>query len=462
MLSALPRRSSSGRSRATTPSSSRPSPGSASRLAQRLWSSCGTSRRRPAVGAPGDAPTSGDGVRDRRRPGRRARRSEPRPDAREAEAALKGAPARTPTLRGAAQARAGASGERDDVSGAAAARLGDPDERAGRGRGRALAAAARLDDFVGQDAAKEQLAVFIEAAQGRGEALDHVLLAGPPGLGKTSLAHIIATELGVQRAHDLRPALERKGDVAGLLTKLERGDVLFIDEIHRLNARGRGDPLPGDGGLRARHLIGQGPAAREHHARSSRRSRWSARRRAPACSRRRCATASASGSGSSTTTPTELARDRPALGRHPRRRDRRRRRRARSPAARAARRASPTACCGACATSPRCGTTGVVDARHGRDALELLEVDARGPRPARPRLLLRDRARSSTAARSASTRSPSPSARRPTRSRTSTSRTCFMQRLPQAHAARPGAHAQPGYRHCGLSRRPPRGPCSEE
>jgi Holliday junction DNA helicase RuvB len=92
----------------------------------------------------------------------------------------------------------------------------------------------RLEDFVGQEAIREQLAVSIEAATTRGEALDHVLLAGPPGLGKTSLAQIVATELGVPFVQTAGPALERKGDVASFLTALEPRAVFFVDEIHRL------------------------------------------------------------------------------------------------------------------------------------------------------------------------------------------------------------------------------------
>jgi Holliday junction DNA helicase RuvB len=92
----------------------------------------------------------------------------------------------------------------------------------------------RLQDFVGQPSVKEQLEIFIQAARARGEALDHVLFAGPPGLGKTSLAQIVAAELGVHFTQTAGPALERKGDVAAYLTALEPRSVFFVDEIHRL------------------------------------------------------------------------------------------------------------------------------------------------------------------------------------------------------------------------------------
>src|SRR4051812_8443503 len=92
-----------------------------------------------------------------------------------------------------------------------------------------------LGDFVGQDALKDQLSVSLEAARLRGEALDHVLLAGPPGLGKTSLAQILAAELEVPFVQTAGPALERKGDIASFLTALEPRSIFFVDELHRLS-----------------------------------------------------------------------------------------------------------------------------------------------------------------------------------------------------------------------------------
>jgi holliday junction DNA helicase RuvB len=119
------------------------------------------------------------------------------------------------------------------TSGAGGARIQTPDVLPEDEPDRSLRPR-RLDDFVGQASVREQLAVSIEAAAARGDALDHVLLAGPPGLGKTSLAQIVAAELGVPFVQTAGPALERKGDVAAFLTALEPRAVFFVDEIHRL------------------------------------------------------------------------------------------------------------------------------------------------------------------------------------------------------------------------------------
>src|SRR6476646_7240024 len=119
-----------------------------------------------------------------------------------------------------------------------------------------------LSDFVGQARVKEQLAIALEAAKARGEALDHVLLVGPPGLGKTSLAYILREELGVGIRSVAGPALERKGDMAAILTGLETRDVLFVGEIHRLNRAIEEILYPALEDFRLDIVVGQGPAAR--------------------------------------------------------------------------------------------------------------------------------------------------------------------------------------------------------
>ena len=119
-----------------------------------------------------------------------------------------------------------------------------------------------LDEYVGQEKARSQLEIFINAARGRSEALDHVLLFGPPGLGKTTLAHIIAREMGVNMRQTSGPVLERAGDLAALLTNLEPNDVLFIDEIHRLSPVVEEILDPAMEDYRLDIMIGEGPAAR--------------------------------------------------------------------------------------------------------------------------------------------------------------------------------------------------------
>src|SRR6266513_1174390 len=119
-----------------------------------------------------------------------------------------------------------------------------------------------LAEFVGQERVKEQLAITLEAARGRKEALDHLLLIGPPGLGKTSLAYIVREELGVGLRSVAGPALERKGDVAAILTALEERDVLFVDEIHRLASAVEEILYPALEDFRLDIVVGQGPAAR--------------------------------------------------------------------------------------------------------------------------------------------------------------------------------------------------------
>jgi Holliday junction DNA helicase RuvB len=120
----------------------------------------------------------------------------------------------------------------------------------------------RLDEFVGQKAARENLRVFIEAAKTRGEALDHVLLFGPPGLGKTTLAQIVAREMGVGFRATSGPVIAKSGDLAALLTNLEDGDVLFIDEIHRLAPAVEEVLYPAMEDRALDLMIGEGPSAR--------------------------------------------------------------------------------------------------------------------------------------------------------------------------------------------------------
>lgn len=120
----------------------------------------------------------------------------------------------------------------------------------------------RLEDYVGQVDVREQLGIFIDAAKQRGDALDHALIFGPPGLGKTTLANIIANEMGVSLRQTSGPALEKAGDLAAILTNLEKHDVLFIDEIHRMNATIEETLYPAMEDFQLDIIIGEGPSAR--------------------------------------------------------------------------------------------------------------------------------------------------------------------------------------------------------
>ena len=120
----------------------------------------------------------------------------------------------------------------------------------------------RLAEFIGQDRIKENLSIFIEAAKARGEALDHVLLYGPPGLGKTTLAGVIANEMGVNFKRTSGPAIERAGDLAAILTNLRQGDILFIDEVHRLSRAVEEVLYPAMEDFALDIVLGKGPSAR--------------------------------------------------------------------------------------------------------------------------------------------------------------------------------------------------------
>ncbi|MBQ8441163.1 MAG: Holliday junction branch migration DNA helicase RuvB, partial [Clostridia bacterium] len=120
----------------------------------------------------------------------------------------------------------------------------------------------KLDEYIGQDKVKENLKIYIEAAKQRNDPLDHVLLYGPPGLGKTTLSNIIAAEMGVNIRITSGPAIEKQGDLAAILTNLNEGDVLFIDEIHRLSRSVEEILYPAMEDFALDIIIGKGPAAR--------------------------------------------------------------------------------------------------------------------------------------------------------------------------------------------------------
>jgi len=152
----------------------------------------------------------------------------------------------------------------EDITGAANAEVlpMEPEELIGDDTDEQTIRPRSLDEFVGQESLKENLRIFVEAAKRRGEPLDHMLLAGPPGLGKTSLCRILASEMGVNIHPTSGPTLERAGDMAAILTALDEGDFLFIDEIHRLNRQIEEVLYPAMEDFAMDIVLGQGPSAR--------------------------------------------------------------------------------------------------------------------------------------------------------------------------------------------------------
>ena len=234
-----------------------------------------------------------------------------------------------------------------------------------------------LDEFVGQAKVKENLTVFIEAAKQRGEPLDHVLLYGPPGLGKTTLAHIIAHELGVAIRTTSGPVFQNAAELLGILTQIEKRDVVFIDEIHRLSRVVEEHLYPAMEEFRCELIVDKGPHARHYSITIEPFTLVGATTRAgmitPPMRSRFGVVARLDFYRARGSRP-----HREALRAAPRHRDRRRGDDRDRRSAPAARRASPTGCCAASATSPRSRGRGTSTCEIADYALGMLEVDEKG------------------------------------------------------------------------------------
>ena len=294
---------------------------------------------------------------------------------------------------------------------------------------------ATFEEYVGQEKLVENFSVYAKAARARGEALDHVLLSGPPGLGKTSLAHILARELGVTLHVTSGPALVKKGDLAGLLTALAPRDILFIDEIHRLSPAVEEALYPAMEDFRFDVVLGGGPRRADDGDEARARSRSSARRRAPGCSPRPLrdrfphpgAARVLRARRSSREIAVRAAREARAPGRA------RRRRGARAPRARHAPHRDPAA-----AARPRLRAGRGRRPAHARDRGHARSRASRWTRAGSTRWTGASSRSSSTrsaAGRSASTPSPPRWARSATRSRTCTSRSSCARGSSRARRA---------------------------
>ena len=211
----------------------------------------------------------------------------------------------------------------------------------------------RLSEFPGQTRVRDQLGLVLEAAKRRGSAPDHVLLSGPPGLGKTTLAMIVAAEIEKPIRVTSGPAIQHAGDLAAVLSSLDEGEVLFLDEIHRMSRSAEEMLYLAMEDFRVDVIVGKGPGATAIRS-SCPRSPWWGPRPAPGCCRRRCATGSGSPAHLDYYDTADLGHDPAPLGPAARGRGRRgRHRRDRQPLPRHTR-ASPTGCCAGSATGPRC------------------------------------------------------------------------------------------------------------